>query len=100
MATKKTLKKTETLKSREAFELVAPQAESVLLAGDFTGWQREPVQLKKDRKGRWKTTISLTPGTYQYRFMVDGCWTNDPTAEAQVTNPFGTWNCVREVSVD
>lgn len=84
----------------QAFELDAPQAASVLLAGDFTGWQAEPIQLKKDRDGRWKITVSLAPGTYQYRFMVDGVWVDDPRAQARVANPFGSANCVRQVSAN
>jgi len=97
METKKTLKPKNTPKSREVFELDAPAASNVLLAGDFTGWQSEPIQLKKDRKGRWKTTISLPPGKYEYRFMADDTWVDDPVAKTRVSNPYGTLNCVREV---
>jgi 1,4-alpha-glucan branching enzyme len=100
METSKTLKPKNTLKSREVFELDAPAASNVLLAGDFTGWQTEPIQLKKDRKGRWKATISLPPGKYEYRFMADGAWVDDPVAEARVSNPYGSHNCVREVAVN
>ncbi len=84
----------------QAFELEAPQASTVLLAGDFTGWEKTPIALNKEGNGRWKATISLAPGTYQYRFMVDGNWTDDPQAPARVYNPFGTANCVREVTAN
>jgi 1,4-alpha-glucan branching enzyme len=90
--------KTKTLKRKEAFELEAPAASTVLLAGDFTGWQTEPITLKKGRNGRWKTTVPLEPGCYQYRFMVDGVWMDDPIAQARVPNDFGSQNCVREVA--
>jgi hypothetical protein len=28
--------------------------------------------------GAWETTIQLTPGTYRYKFVVDGVWITDP----------------------
>ena len=39
----------------------------------------------------------LEPGTYEYRYLVDGDWTNAPEAE-EVENPFGGKNCVERVS--
>ena len=32
----------------------------------------------------------LKPGTYRYRFLVDGEWRDDPECELRVANPFGT----------
>jgi hypothetical protein len=53
--------------------------------------------MKKDRKGVWKTSLQLTPGTYQYNFFVDGRWQNDPNCVDRVENPFGTLNCLIKV---
>ena len=85
-------------KPSQAFELEAPSASAVFLAGDFTGWDSKPIALSKEGNGRWKASIKLEPGTYEYRFIVDGAWTDDPNASARSTNPFGTTNCIREVS--
>lgn len=85
-------------KPSQAFELEAPSASAVFLAGDFTGWDSRPIALSKEGNGRWKASITLEPGTYEYRFIVDGAWTDDPKASARSTNPFGTTNCIREVS--
>jgi 1,4-alpha-glucan branching enzyme len=84
-------------KKKKVFTLVAPDAESVLLAGDFTDWHQRPLALKKDKSGIWKRTVTLPPGFYQYRFIVDGEWRDDPECAARVPNPFGTQNMVCDV---
>ena len=93
-----TAKKLKKLK--ETFELAAPTAGAVLLAGDFTGWTTEPIPMKKDRQGCWKTTVALDPGVHEYRFMVDGHWADDPLAPARQANPFGSQNCIRSVAAN
>ena len=81
-----------------AFELVAPTANSVALAGDFTGWDARPINLTKQKGGAWKATVRLKPGTYEYRFIVDGQWTDDPQCATRVPNVYGSENCVRAIS--
>lgn len=76
------------------FSYMAPEAAKVELAGDFTGWKEAPVVLKKQKSGLWKTAVSLAPGRYQYRFLVDGEWRDDPSCPLRQANEFGTENCV------
>lgn len=83
--------------SKETFTISAPQAKSVCVAGDFTGWDLSPKPLKKDKTGCWKATLSLAAGRYEYRFIVDGQWVDDPQCLERVPNPFGAQNCVRLV---
>lgn len=73
---------------------MAPEAQSVLLAGDFNSWNPEANPLKKTSNGLWKTNVNLSPGRYEYRFLVDGQWLNDPACESYTANPFGEDNCV------
>ena len=80
---------------KESFSLSAPEAKSVSLVGCFTGW--EPINLKKQKNGIWKGSIPLEPGAYEYRFVVDGQWLNDPNCNERVPNPFGDENCRRIV---
>jgi 1,4-alpha-glucan branching enzyme len=90
--------KTTTKKEKDKkmdFSLSAPHAESVLIAGDFNDWN--PAPMKRDKKGVWKASLNLAPGTYQYRFFVDGEWQSDPSCSDFVENPFGTLNCVKKV---
>ncbi len=79
------------------FEFLAPEALKVYLAGDFNDWDTSANAMKKDKKGLWKTTVSLKPGRYEYRFFKDGGWENDPACCDCVPNEFGTMNCVRLV---
>ena len=46
---------------------MAPEAQTVQLAGDFTGWELDPMSLKKLKNGLWKTTVALEAGHYEYR---------------------------------
>ena len=80
------------------FNFSAPHAGSVSIAGDFNDWNPGSHPMKKDKKGVWKISFNLAPGTYQYRFYVDGDWQNDPGCTGCVENSFGGQNCVRIVS--
>ena len=78
-------------------KLSAPQAKTVLVTGSFCDWQTNSHHLKKDKAGIWKTTVSLPPGSYEYRFVVDGEWQDDPLCQERVPNAFGTENCILHV---
>ncbi len=77
------------------FSIDAPNARKVLLAGDFTDWEAaaRPMRRRKSGAATFSTSVSLPPGTYQYKFIVDGHWIEDPRAE-RVENPFGTSNSI------
>ncbi len=85
--TKKTARKVN-------FTMVAPEAPNVFLVGDFNSWDISSHPLKKASKGNWKTSIKLIPGRYEYRFLVDGEWQNDPNCTTFVPNSYGSENCV------
>ncbi len=76
------------------FVLDAPKALSVCLAGTFNEWDAGKTPLKRDRHGIWRTTLQLTPGRHQYRFVVDGKWISDPTAKESIDNQLGETNSV------
>ena len=77
------------------FELVAPQARSVSLAGSFNGWQVGAIPLSRVADGLWATTVALPVGEHRYEFVIDGTrWVPDPTAHAQVDDGFGGRNSV------
>ena len=86
--------KQTTAKEKVIFSFTAPEASSVLLVGDFTGWQEAPLELKKNKGGSWKKTVSLPPGRYAYRLLVDGQWQDDPACQHREPNQFGGANCV------
>ena len=86
-----------TTEQKLTFSFTAPEARNVLLAGDFTHWLTNPIPLRKQPNGVWKATASLVPGTYHYRFVVDGEWRDDPECKLRVRNPFGGENDVIQV---
>ncbi len=89
--------KTKILTKKIQFEIIVPEAQEVYLTGDFNNWDTSMKPMKKDKKGIWKTALSLNPGRYEYRFLVDGKWENDPSCCNCVPNEFGSHNCVRIV---
>jgi len=86
--------KAKTAKKKVTFTYRAAEAQSVMLAGDFTGWQQAPLAMKKDKTGVWKAAVSLPPGRYEYRLLVDGQWRDDPECAVHQPNQFGGQNCV------
>jgi len=93
---RKKVKGSEKVKETE-FNLSAPQAQSVYIAGDFNQWSLSLHPLKQDKNGNWRISLGLNPGQYEYRFFVDGEWQNDPSCSSLVENPFGTTNCLKIV---
>jgi 1,4-alpha-glucan branching enzyme len=79
------------------FQIFAPQAKKVSVAGSFNNWDPKKVSAKKDTKGNWGVKVTLKPGRYEYKFFVDGSWVNDPKSASAVYNSFGTQNSVVEV---
>lgn len=79
------------------FEVAAPDARQVFLAGDFNHWDPNTTPLRRERDGQWKTRLKLTPGRYEYKFWVDGQWREDPKNKLTNSNPFGTANSVLEI---
>ena len=69
-------------------------AGQVFLAGTFNGWEPAGTAMQRGADGIWRADLVLKPGTYEYRFVVDGVWQEDPISERFVANPFGGLNSV------
>ena len=69
----------------------------VKLAGNFTNWDQGAIVMTQGRSGEWKTQASLEPGEYEYKFMADGVWFNDPKADKQMPNAWGSENSLKVV---
>lgn len=75
--------------SGTTFSLVAPSSSGISLVGDFTGWQKDQVRLKRTRGDHWKVTLVLPPGRYRFAYVTDGGkWLADPNA-APAFDDFG-----------
>ncbi len=78
-----------------AFEYRAdPKVQTVSLAGTFNGWNKFAHPMTKQGDGRtWKTEIRLSPGEYQYKFVVDNDrWVIDPAAKKSQDDGTGNVN--------
>ena len=79
------------------FVLDTPQARSVALAGDFTGWQTSGYELvRRASDGKWEITVRLQRDrSYAYSFVIDGeRWVPDPGAPETVEDGFGGVNSI------
>ena len=88
-------------KSRElvqtAFHLNCPEAGSVYVTGSFNNWSLDESCRMKRENGLWKIDLPLETGVYQYRFIVDGNWREDPENPLQERNAFGDVNSLVKV---
>ncbi len=73
---------------------------NIYLAGNFNEWNpSNPQYLMKDDDGDgvWSITVKLAPGTYQYKYVIDGKWTQDTYAPGAAPDGFGGRNSQFEV---
>ncbi len=89
---KKSRQGTAGKRKRVKFTLVQGQAREVAVVGDFNDWNPAAHPMKRDDYGVWKKDVIIPPGEYQYKFLVDGSWSEDPGNELKRPNCFGTYN--------
>jgi len=77
-------------------------ANDVRIAGDFNGWVPDKgVRSLIESEGQtrvWTKILRLAPGTYQYRYVVDGEWREDPENPEIISSTVGGRNSVLVVS--
>lgn len=83
------------------FTMVAPGAGEVLVSGEFNEWGGDagsawPLE-DPDGDGTWTREAKLDPGSYQYKFIVDGTWMPDPGNPKTIDDGFGGTNSVIDV---
>ncbi|MCU0652437.1 MAG: AAA family ATPase [Candidatus Omnitrophica bacterium] len=83
--------------NESTFSISAPKAKEVHLVGDFNNWKLGKESFMQPDNGIWKKRVSLDPGKYHYRFVIDGEWTDDPNNPQKATNPFGQMNSLIEI---
>lgn len=71
------------------FSIVAPGARRVFLVGDFNNWN--PTLERMDKMGdTFQVRLFLLPGSYHYKYVVDGAWMTDadnPADDARRGSP-------------
>lgn len=72
----------------------AKKLDSVNVAGEFNGWNKDANPLQADADGlTWRTSVPLSVGSYQYKFVLDGAnWVVDPANERKFVEADGNAN--------
>lgn len=81
------------------FSISAPEAKEVFIAGEFNNWKLDEESRMTKENNCWIKKISLSPGAYRYRFVLDGVWTEDPNNQKREKNPFGEEDSLLEIKV-
>jgi hypothetical protein len=73
------------------FVLVAPEAHSVAVVGDFNDWGlNNGALVATNRDGVWSVTAPVPAGVHRYAFLVNGKqWVADPSAPRATDDDFG-----------
>ncbi len=95
-------------KRKVKFTFDSLSSKTVYLAGTFNNWAADPasvsanetknvvINLKKDSKsGYWEIYWYLSPGKYQYKYVLDGgTWQYDQNTLEKVDDGFGGYNSI------
>lgn len=80
------------------FEIASKQESQVFVAGTFNDWDTTSHPLTyHPEDGLFKGILRLLPGTYHYKFIVDGVWRIDDKCSRWVINPHGSLDSVLEI---
>lgn len=73
------------------FVLVAPDAHSVAVVGDFNDWGlNDSALVATNHEGVWSVTAPVPAGVHRYAFLVNGKqWVADPSAPRATDDDFG-----------
>ena len=64
------------------------EARDVYLVGDFNNQNPYSLPMKRNESGLWEREIDILPGSYAYRFLVDGVYRKDPLGTEVVYDLF------------
>ncbi len=72
-------------------KVVAPDAQSVCIVGDFNNWNTHANPMNKLKDGDYSIRLDLEPGReYQFRYLIDELkWENDTNADKHVRSVYG-----------
>ena len=73
------------------FTVPAETANEVKVVGTFNNWNPEETPLTKLKNGNFKGTVALEPDqSYEFRYLVDGNYTNDEQADSYAWSDFAS----------
>jgi len=81
-------------RQKVVLHLFGYEGRKVQLAGDFNDWVPDQGVITRTVDGVLEKTVMLMPGAYQYRYIVDGVWQEDPSNPEVVSNNAGGFNSI------
>ncbi len=98
MAIKKQFVKTKPV-CKVTFSIQAKDASGAAVVGDFNNWDPKTGALSKLKNGTFKGTFDISKNaSYEFRYMVDGAFVNEPEADSFLWNDFaGAENSVLDL---
>ena len=66
--------------------------QTVFVAGTFNEWTMNDPAFKcawNNQEKEFQISFHLSPGRYEYKFIVDGQWIHDPEARESALDPLG-----------
>ena len=94
MLKKSMAKVTRTPRRSITFTVEDAPGKQVAVAGTFNDWTPDRPLLDKEGNGIYSCRMMLEPGTYEYKFVVDGEWKLDSNNPNFAPNDLGTLNSV------
>ena len=87
--------KNSTKAKKIEFQVKADPTSKVFVCGSFNNWNPKQYPMKDNpNSGVFKTTIPLSEGRHEYKFVINGVWCPDPNCPESVENACGTVNSV------
>lgn len=71
------------------FAFYRPQAQQVMITGEFNGWNEKGWPMRKGEDGWWRCRLMLAPGFYEFQYLVDRDRFLDYAAFGLHPGPFG-----------
>ncbi|OAZ04077.1 isoamylase early set domain-containing protein [Flavobacterium succinicans] len=88
MAIKKQFVKTKPV-CKVTFSILAKEAASAAVVGDFNNWSVEEGTLAKLKNGTFKGVFDLPKdSSYEFKYWIDGAYLNDPEADGLKWNDY------------
>jgi 1,4-alpha-glucan branching enzyme len=88
MSIKKQFIKTKPV-CKVTFSIEAKEANTAAVVGDFNNWNPSEGELSKLKNGTFKGLFEVPKdASYEFKYVVDGTYVNDPEADSYVYNEF------------
>lgn len=79
------------------FRIPSTLGQDIYIVGDFNNWIADENSRLTRENGCWKKDLNIKPGSYRYRFIIDGKWQEDPTNPNLEKNPFGEFDSLLKI---